>query len=70
MNMSSADTLSAASTLPMIRPGPTPRMCTHAISAIAAIATSVCRENVSGTYGSGTTKNGVLLAAPGKKRSR
>ena len=36
-------------------------MCTNANSQIAAIASSVCRENVSGTYGSGMTKNGVRI---------
>ena len=39
MNTSSADTLSVASTFLTTRPGPTPRMCTNANSAIAAIAT-------------------------------
>ena len=71
MNISSADTFSAASTLPMMRPGPDAANVHATPSAqIAAIATSVCRENVSGTYGSGMTKNGVLFAAPGMNRSR
>ena len=45
MKISSADTFSAASTLPTTRPGPTPRRWIHDISAIAASATSACREN-------------------------
>ena len=69
MNTSSASTFSVASTFITTRPGPTPTMCTIANSQTAVIASSVCRENVSGTYGSGMTKNGVEFAAPGINRS-
>ena len=69
MNTSSASTFSVASTFITTRPGPTPTMCTNANSHTAVIASSVCRENVSGTYGSGMTKNGVEFAAPGMNRS-
>ena len=68
MKISSADTLSPASTLVMSRPGPTPRTWIHVISAIAQSATSVRLENVSGTIGSGTTKKGVASLAAGMKR--
>ena len=44
-------------------------MCTNANNQIESIASSVWRENVSGTYGSGMTKNGVESATPGIKRS-
>ena len=36
---------------------------------IAALATSVCTENVIGTKGIGTTNSGVEFAVPGIKRS-
>src|SRR5207249_2315166 len=49
MKSTSADTLSAASTLPTIRPGPTPRTWIQAIKAITHSATRVCGEMVSGT---------------------
>ena len=70
MKMSSAVTFSVARTLLTNRPGPTPRMWTTANSQTAAIATSVWRENESGTNGIGTTKNGVAFATPGTNRSR
>src|SRR5688572_12253384 len=69
MNTSSAITFSVASTFITARPGPTPTMCTKAKSHTAVIASTVCRENVSGTYGSGMTKSGAELATPGMNRS-
>src|SRR2546427_10927435 len=70
MNAMSAVTLSAASTLPTMRPGPTPRTWMAAIIAMSAIATSACGDTVNGTQGSGTTSSGVLLDASGTKRPR
>jgi hypothetical protein len=70
MNMSSASTLRVASTLPMTRPGPTPRRCTHDISRIADSATRDCRENTSGIHGKGIVKSGAGSPAPGMNRSR
>src|SRR5688572_4800970 len=69
MNTRSASTFNVASTFITARPGPTPTMCTRANSQTAIIASTVCRENVSGTYGSGMTKIGVEFAAPGINRS-
>ena len=69
MNSSNAVTLKVARTLPTMRPGPTPRMCTAAISQTDAIATSVCVDMVSGTNGMGIVKIGAALAAPGTNRS-
>ena len=70
MNPTKAATLRAARMLVTMPPGPRQRMCTNAAATIAALATSVCTENVSGSYGMGTTNRAVLLAAPGKNRSR
>src|SRR5262245_31548294 len=70
MNPTNAAIFSDAGTFVTVRPGPTPTMWTSAATTIAALATSVCTENVSGTYGIGTTRNGVLLAEPGMNRSR
>src|SRR5688500_8273972 len=69
MKISSADTFNVARKFIITRPGPTPRRWTTASSHTDAIATSVCVDTVSGTYGSGTVNHGVELALPGTKRS-
>ena len=61
MNISSAEHLERGKNVhPACAPARRRTMCTNAKSPIATIATSVCRENVNGTNGSGTTKNGVV----------
>ena len=68
MKTTSAETFRAASTLPTMRPGPTPRTWTQHIRAMTASATSAWRETVNGIHGIGTTSNGASLAATGTKR--
>ena len=49
-------------------PGPTPRRWIQDMSAIAARATSACRDTVSGTKGTGITSSGVASSAAGTNR--
>ena len=66
-NSTSAETLRLASTLLTIRPGPTPRTCTHDMAAITTIAVKACGEMVSGTNGSGTVSERGAIRRDGRE---